>query len=535
MVGQLVWLKWRLLRNGLRADRQRRIGLPLVLALLLWGGQELVVRYRAAAAGLSEAAAGDLAIWAAVAVWLGWVALPVVLFPLDETLDPSRFALLPASRRSLVIGLGLAGLVTPTVLLPLRLLAVDVGQFGGGLALPVVVLGCLVLLSLLIVAGHLFSATLTAILRSRRGRDLALFVVSGIGLAGFGAQQLVSSVVGELGLEGAVTAYSLAPWSVLVPPAAAQTAIVAAASGDLTRSAINLAAAAGWLVLLAIAWERVIAHLVVTPEASARPLRAARRRGLVASGRGWSAFGVVARKELRMFIRDPRMRMVWTGAAIFIGAIAAALVVGTEQVDRLRQSSWLPLLSPAFVLFVGLPIALNQFGWERNAASYVFALPIKPRQLIVGKNAATAIGLLIESLAVSLLLAATSNGWEVMPLVPALCIAAIGCQLAVGNLVSVLTPLRLPEVGTDIFAQASEQGCLAIGSQLVSFFAIGLLMVPPASVMVLTVAFGSPIGPVFAVPFAVIWGGAFYLLSVWLSGMLLRRRVPEVVAWVQTI
>ncbi len=30
MVGRLVWLKWRLLVNGVRADRQRAFGLPIV-------------------------------------------------------------------------------------------------------------------------------------------------------------------------------------------------------------------------------------------------------------------------------------------------------------------------------------------------------------------------------------------------------------------------------------------------------------------------------------------------------------------------
>ena len=35
-----------------------------------------------------------------------------------------------------------------------------------------------------------------------------------------------------------------------------------------------------------------------------------------------------------------------------------------------------------------------------------------------------------------------------------------------------LTPLRLPREGTDVFAQSTEQGCLAIVSQVISFFAI---------------------------------------------------------------
>ena len=107
--------------------------------------------------------------------------------------------------------------------------------------------------------------------------------------------------------------------------------------------------------------------------------------------------------------------------------------------------------------------------------------------------------------------------------------------MAVGNLISVVTPLRLPREGTDVFAQATEQGCLAIVAQVVSFFVIGLLLVLPSSVMVLTVDFGQVFPAWFANVFAVIWGALAYLISLALSSWLLKRRVPEVVGWVQVV
>lgn len=119
--------------------------------------------------------------------------------------------------------------------------------------------------------------------------------------------------------------------------------------------------------------------------------------------------------------------------------------------------------------------------------------------------------------------------WMVLPLM----VAAIGSQLAVGNLISVLTPLRLPREGTDVFAQSTEQGCLAIVSQVISFFAIGLLLVPPASVVVLTVEFGQLIPEWFTAGFAVIYGVVIYSISLFIASRLLRRRLPEVMAWVQ--
>jgi hypothetical protein len=275
--------------------------------------------------------------------------------------------------------------------------------------------------------------------------------------------------------------------------------------------------------------------MLTTPEAKSGPAKARNGRGLAGRRQAWTPRTVMARKELRFYLRDPRQRLVWTGAVIFLGLAISSILVGSSGVTAFRQSYWLPLLSPALVLFIGLPIALNFFGWERNAASFLFVLPVRPRQMLIGKNLAATAALLVESFALAMFLSWLSNSWEVLWVVPGLTACAIACQLAVGNLVSVVAPLRLPREGTDVFSQATEQGCLAMVAQLTSFFVIGLLLVLPASVAVLTVAFGSPISPWVASAFAVVWGALFYSLSLWISGRILRRRLPEIVNWVQVV
>jgi hypothetical protein len=249
----------------------------------------------------------------------------------------------------------------------------------------------------------------------------------------------------------------------------------------------------------------------------------------------WGVVPTLARKELRFYIRDPRQRLVWTGTVIFVGLAVGGAVMNTTGFFDLRDRTWAPLIAPILVLFVGLPIALNLFGWERNAASYLFVLPAKPHQILLGKNLAVATALILETTLLTLGLAIFTGQWNWVWLVPSLTLAAIGCQLAVGNMVSVLTPLRLPREGTDVFAQSTEQGCLAIVSQTVSFFAIGLLLVPPASVAVLTVDFGQVLAPWITIVAAIVWGGALYAISLFISSRLLRRRMPEVLAWVQVV
>jgi hypothetical protein len=309
--------------------------------------------------------------------------------------------------------------------------------------------------------------------------------------------------------------------------------VVEAATGNAVGALGFLLAAGTGLLVLALLWRRLLAWMLTTPSEGSRPAARARRSGFTSGP--WGVVATLARKELRFYIRDPRQRLVWTGTVIFVGLAVAGTIMGTTGMFDIRDNDWAPLAAPVLVLFVGLPIALNLFGWERNAASYLFVLPAKPRQLLLGKNLAVALALVAETALLAILLSSFTGFWQWTWLVAPLGISAIGCQLAVGNVVSVLTPLRLPREGTDIFAQSTEQGCLAIVSQIVSFFTIGLLLVVPASVVALTVSFGRPIPPWFTALATIVWGVAVYLISLWISSRLLRRRLPEVMAWVQIV
>jgi hypothetical protein len=368
-------------------------------------------------------------------------------------------------------------------------------------------------------------------LRTRRGRDIATFLVLGIAVASFLLYRSVSQLVAANGLEAATLEYPIMDWALLIPPVAAQRAMVDAAAGQPGPALVALAAAVIGLVVMATAWKRLLGWLLTTPEQRSLPASRARRDGMATGP--WGVVPTMARKEFRFYVRDPRQRLAWTGTVIFVGLAIGGVVMNATGLFDFREREWAPLMAPILVLFVGLPIALNLFGWERNAASYLFVLPPKPRKVLLGKNVAVATALAIETAILTVGLAWFSGNWRWVWLAVPLTIAAIGCQLAVGNLVSVIAPLRLPREGTDVFAQSTEQGCLAIISQTASFFAIGILLVPPASMTVLTVDFNEVINPWVTAAASIAWGVVLYLLSLLLAGRLLRRRMPEVLAWVQ--
>ncbi len=533
MAGQLVWLKWRLLVNGVKTDRQRQIGLPFIVAGLAAIGWVLARVYLGTAAALSPDAVDHLGYWVAVAGWVLWATLPVLIFPIDEALDPAKFATLPIGRQRLMAGLTGAGFLTPPIIVPAMVFAVSLVLWTGPAAWAVGVVAYGLMLASVVVGGQTFTTAFSMMVKSKRGRDLTMLFVIGIGLTLYVIQATIADRVGALGLEAALLAHPIDGWAWITPPGAAQAAVVAASSGRWAATIVFLIWSAGLLAGLASIWYLLLRRLTTQPEATST--RAESRMRSMTELAGWHTIGVVARKELRLYVRDPRLRMVWTGGVIFLGIIGASLLLGTTQIDILRRSPWMVMVAPAIVLFVGLPVALNQFGWERRAASFLFALPAKPSQLLLGKNLATVVALTVETTALALTIAAITGAWQRLAYVPAILITAIGCQLAIGNLASVLTPLRLPDMGTDVFSQASEHGCLAIASQLASFFTIGLLMVPPASAFVLSELVPDAVPAAWVAVGSVIWGLVVYLASLALSARLLRRRIPEVLAWVQVV
>lgn len=534
MVRHFVELKARLTWNGVRHDVQRRFGFPIAVALLTWLAVWLAGKH-VGVVRLLEAKGPDSLDnylgWIALFVFMAWVTLPVIIFPLDENLDPQQLSVLPISSTEMIRGLSVASLVAPATVIPIVLLSANafVQPAGWWMALP----ASLVYVGLLSVGSQLFSSAISAILRTRRGRDIATFIVLGLAAGSFMLYRTVSTTVESLGMSTAASTHPILDWSLLIPPVAAQRSIIEASAGDPAGALLHLAAAMVGVLVMALAWRRLLEWMLTTPREGSRPASRARTHGM-ASG-AWGVVPTLARKELRFYVRDPRQRLVWTGTVIFVGLAIAGTIMGATGFFDLRDNEWAPLVAPILVLFVGLPIALNLFGWERNAASYLFVLPARPHQLLLGKNLSVSIGLFIETALLALALSWFTGFWQWTWLVFPLVVAAIGCQLAVGNIVSVLTPLRLPREGTDVFAQSTEQGCLAIVSQVASFFAIGLLLIPPASVIVLTVEFGQVVAPWFASLFAIGYGIVLYLVSLFVSSKLLKRRLPEVMAWVQVV
>ena len=531
--GRLMWLKWRLLVNGIRNDRTRAFGFPIIVIGVTFLGWSLAKGFLTSAQSLEAGLVGQYSIIVTVIGTILWATIPVMIFPVDENLDPAKFATLPFSRSSLMLGLTGAGLITPPILAPAIALGANFVLFGTPAAFATTAIGYLLLLMSVAVVGQAFTTGFSIIVKSRRGRDLVMLAVVGIGVALYSAQAFIAERIGELGLAQTVIQHGPGDWILALPPAAAQAAIVAGWEGRYLLAIVLLVLTIFELVVLAYFWHRMLLRLTTEPEQT--QTKSETRMKPLTSLRGWSTVGVMYRKELRLYIRDPRMRMVWTGGVIFLGIIAAGVVLDNPLLDLIRVNDWAVLTAPSIVLFVGLPIALNQFGWERRAASFLFALPARPVHILLGKNAATAVMLAIEATLMTFAIAWLSNGWRLLWLSVPILIVATMVQLAIGNLASILTPLRLPDMGTDVFSQASEHGFLAILSQLVAFALIGISLVPVATAFTISVGYADSRYLGWIVLASLAWGALLYGVSLWASSKLLAKRLPEVLKWVSIV
>jgi ABC-2 type transport system permease protein len=175
MARLLVQLKLRLLRNALRSSTAARIsflvstGLAVLVAI---GVFVILAQFR------GQRTAVDLTAVIFTAFAFGWLILPVFVFGLDGTLDPATLALYPLRVRPLAAGLlaaSAAGAWPLANLIGLLGVTVGLGRGPDGIAVALVAVPLQVLFC--ITLARLVTTSMAGLLRSRRGKDLAVFLI----------------------------------------------------------------------------------------------------------------------------------------------------------------------------------------------------------------------------------------------------------------------------------------------------------------------------------------------------------------------
>ena len=520
MVALLVRLKLTLLRNSLRRSAWRTVGLVLggLYALALVAG---ALAGAVALRSTSLAVTADVTVVAYAALTAGWLVLSLLVFGVDETVDPSKFALLPVRAAQLQPGLLAAALVgvpgVATVLVGLGLLVAWSRSvpltLAALVALPLGLATCLLL-------SRAATAAFAAFLSSRRFRDLAFVVLAllgaGLGLAGNLLGGLVS--VGPSGLRhllavvGRVAGWTPFGWAWSLPGDLAR--------GQLLFAAAHLVLAVALVVVLWRAWGHFLAARLVEPvEGGGEATRV--------HGGGWverlypvSPAGGVAARTLRYWRRDPRYL---AGVAGFLIAPVVVIVVTLTGPD---SSVWPAVLSPALMaLLVGSSLAAD-LAYDGSAVWAHISAGVA--------GAADRLGRVMSMLTVYLPLLVVLLGvafgltgrWDL--LVPVLALTAVLTLggLGSGSFVGTLWQWPAPPPGASPFQRGSSGGLPALLSFMVTAALTTLVALPTVALVVTSVFVPWAVWPALAVGL-VTGAGALWLGVRW-GGRRLDRRWPEV-------
>ncbi|MGC5053887.1 ABC transporter permease [Micromonospora sp. DT48] len=539
-----VRLKLRVMGNNFRGQGWR-VALFLVGSLLgLWFA--VGAFFGLAAPGLigNDRYALMIAAFAGGLMVLGWLVLPLVFFGVDETLDPARFALLPLPRRTLVIGLFAAALVsvpTVAVLLALSGLVVTAGVFGGWSAALVAAVGVVCGLLLCVAGARALTSAFASMLRSRRVRDLAAVLLA-----------VVAALLGPLQIAG-VAAIQDTDWDRLTglatvigwtPLGAPWTAGIDVAQGRAWAAPLKLLITIATIVALLAWWSRSL-ESAMTGVASSGPNRAkpevtgAVVAQLFPRAAGWlrrDRFGALVAREARYWWRDARRRANLITVAV-VGLFVPVMVNfggqgfsfdSTEGFTPAGGSS--PVLASLSMVFVGLLAAVtlaNQFGFDGSAYAANVVAGVPGRLELRARITAFSLYILPMLAVVAVVIALVLGEPTWIGLMAGALVATYGVGLAVNSFVSVLGAYSLPETSNP-FAMNSGAGVVKGLLTLLAMAATAALAVP----MVVAAALLDDVWLWLGLPLGLAYGVGAALLGVHLAGDVLDRRQPELLALV---
>ena len=520
----LARLKARLLLNRARTTRG---GIPqLLIAGALGAGAALF----GAIAAISLAHSDDPRISVSTIVigstvlWLGWTFLPLLTFGTDETLDPARLQLLPVRRSPLMAGLLLSSVIGIIPLAAVVVLIATVAGYGEHGAFVVGIVAMALLLALCITSARTLSTVLSAGLSSRRGRDAAIVVAS---LLFLGLQSL-RFVHLSIGPSGFLHASHVLRWT---PAGMLGQAVYDARAGHWLRAVVQLIPAALLVPLLLKVWADALDHsMTVVVDGASRERRRGRREQaalpLVPRRTPWLAsapWGAVAARELRYFARDPRRKIMLLNAVIFGAGVPLYLSF------RSNGSHSVVLLS-TLAGWVGVVMAMNQFGFDGAGAWTDAAAGDTTRSVLIGKNAALAMTILPVITVVAVVIAAITKGWIYIPAALLLGLGGLGAGFASADVVSVRFPMRLPEGGSPFSGfgggggggQGLSRAFVLLGCSL----AQNLLLGPIVAAAVVGAAV-APVSLVVTAPLCTAYGAALWWAGVKTAGRMAQWRLPE--------
>ncbi len=517
----LISLKLTLLRNAMFTSRWKTAGSLGFLAASLAGSI-----YTAAnmAKSIREVPAENLATSASLGnvvvtttvLFAIWVFGPLLIGGVDESLDPTRLALLPLTPREMRRGL-VAGSMIGT--LPIGTLIALSGIVMGQPARPAQLIGALfiaiTLLLLCLGASRALAVALAYASRSRRGKDLAMLVAS------LGAAALFLGTQAVRFFDDA-TRDAIIRWLRMLPSGQLGVAAAELQTGDVDTALLRTLPWLATALLLIRLWLRGLDRLLVDGERVVH-VRASGDRSPLAlvprAIRRWATNPtiVMASKDLRYLARSPQRRSSLI-VTVVIGTVFALL-----QSMRFAGGTELAVLGAPIAVLFGVHATNNLLGTDAASLWIDQGAGITLRQQLIARGLAATPNLIVPTILAAGVLAILNGGLGAFFLIVVLSLTCWGLPLGVGSVVSVIAPFSQPDVGNphaNRRASAGRGGLVSVMA-VVGICSLGMSALPV--VILVGMAWATPSAPLLMVG-AITISTAWSLL-VWRWGLTLSLRV----------
>lgn len=516
MVAQFLRLKLRLLGNIFRRSPWQVVG--IVIGLIY--GLGLAVLLFSALVGLrfvdDVELIRDALIVAGAATVLGFIVVPLV-FGVDDTMDPRKFALFGVPDRTLAFSLAVAAAIgIPALVLAFILLGtVITWSRGFGETLLAIISAVLAFATCLLLA-RVSTALASFLLSTRRARELT-------GVLGLLLIVMISPIIVVLvSIDWATSGLQVLEWLAGVlgwTPLGAVFAIPGdAAAGAWGPAVLKLLIAVASLGLIWLAWQGLVARMLVTPgrEASAKSYR----------GLGWfdrlphGAAGAIAARSLTYWFRDARY---WV--SLVMVPIVPVLVMVPLSIAGVPDFYVGLIPVPLMCLFLGWSLH-NDTAYDSTAIWLHVASGVRGVSDRIGRLVPVLIaGILVIGLG-SAVTVFVLNDWSLLPSVLGVSTALLLAGLGVGSITSARFPYPAVKPGDSPFQAPQSSGTITALVQSITMFA-SLLFALPALVFAWLAIFVDPMWNTASFVAGVGLGVIVLAVGVGWGGRVFDRRGPE--------
>ncbi|QHT54854.1 hypothetical protein GXP71_01230 [Cellulomonas sp. H30R-01] len=508
MVAHLVRLKLTLLRNGLKRSVWQVVGLALGL---LYG---LFVTVIAVAGVVTVSVASPdllptVVVLAGSAVMLGWWVVPLVAFGVDSTVDPARFVTFAIPRRQLVAGLAIGGLIgVPGAMTTLVSLGTVAAWWRDPAALVAAIPAAVLFLVTAVVGSRATTTLVAPLVARRRVREvLAIIAILPIFLIG----PILSSLDGAFDgaqLDGLVNGLA---WSPLGATWGVPAAVV---DGDWLVALGRLAVAVVTLLVLAVAWDRSLAHSLVNPIQE--------RVGGKGRDLGWftrlpaTPLGAVTARCLTYWVRDPR----YAASLVFIPIVPIFLWFSSPGGELLL------ILGPVAAYFMGWGISAD-VAYDGSAFWTHVAAPLRGSVDRLGRVLSAAllgVPLVLVCVVAPALVVGRADA------LPALLGVSFGVLLTAwgaSSIASALVVYPVQKAGENPFQTKSNGGTTAVVSQFVGSLAVAAASLPEGVLALIAVRQGIAWLGVVTLVVGLVLGTVALVVGVRVGGRILERRQTD--------